>query len=172
VAAPLNTALGGKDGEVERMNNSKQDTRAAIFEAGSEQNHIAFEYLAELLKDIGFSVRKKNRTEATLRVYPKKQNQYPLLNPRFVRPARSSGQLEIAVLSKDDSNSLDAALSTFQNTPARSFSPLSDIADGYRYHGKFIVPFTFSGNDNMVQVLLAELSQPLTEIHRFLVVHS
>lgn len=42
------------------MNNSKQDIRAAIFEAGSEQNHIAFEHLAELLKDIGFSVRKKN----------------------------------------------------------------------------------------------------------------
>jgi hypothetical protein len=149
-----------------------QDTSTALFEAGSEQNHIALEHLSELLKDIGFSVRKKNRSESTLRVYPKKQNQYPLLNPRFVRSARSLGQLEITVLSKGDSTSLDTALTSFQSTPACSFSPLSNGSQGFRYHGKFIVPFTFSDNADTEQAMLAEVSQPLTEIHRFLVAHS
>ncbi|MFN0199292.1 MAG: hypothetical protein ACKVT0_21290 [Planctomycetaceae bacterium] len=146
-----------------------QHTSDDPFEKGSESNHRALETLSDVLKEIGFSVRKKTRSESTLRVYPKRLNQYPLLNPRFVRSAQSNYYLEVTVLSKDDDHKLDDILATFENTPDCTFISLSESTQGYRYHGRFVVPLNYLGNAGTVEPSFSELSRPLTEIHRFLV---
>jgi hypothetical protein len=89
------------------MSGSTYRDHDGIFRMGSEANHDALESLAEILKDAGFSVRKKSPKESTLRVYVTKPNSYPLLNPRFV-----DGRLEITVLSKGEDKFLDGTLAS------------------------------------------------------------
>ena len=132
------------------MNESRKvGVRTGLCDGGSEANNLALEELAEALKDIGFIVRKKPRREYTLRVYIRK-NQYPLLNPRFretaveVNPQWDKECLEVTVVSKGKDASLDPLLSSFQNTVSCEFVPSSGVAQGYRYHGHFFMPLSFS----------------------------
>ncbi|MDA1017046.1 MAG: hypothetical protein O3A00_21635 [Planctomycetota bacterium] len=142
------------------MTNSPQLSDPAIFERGTESNHQALEALAELLNDIGVSARKKSRNEHTLRVYPKKQNQYPLLNPRFI-----DGLLSVTISSKGEDTSLDSTLASAQDIPGCTFKPLNATSSGYRYHG--VLTFALDH-----QAGLSALSPQLKAVHGLLARHT
>ena len=57
--------------------------RAIWYDLDSNAHHRAIERLAGVLRRSGFQVVKKTARERTLRVYPEKFFQYPLLNPYF-----------------------------------------------------------------------------------------
>ena len=154
--------------EMQYMSMEAQGSEAGLFVGGSELNHLALERLAELLKDIGFSVRKKSRTEGTLRVYVKKQNEYPLLNPRFVQSGPSERCLRIWVLSKGNDPTLDLVLASFENTPDCTFVPLSETSNQYRYHGSFEIPLRSVSETSFGEFGVSEVSKPLTDIFRLL----
>ena len=54
-----------------------------LYDHSSNAHHWALERLSGLLSEVGFEVRAKPAREKTLRVYPTRVSQYPLLNPRF-----------------------------------------------------------------------------------------
>ncbi len=146
--------------------------RHDLFEEGSDANNSALEMLAEALRDIGFRVRKKSPIEHTLRVYPRKYGQYPLLNPRFmadavhINPAWNKEGVVVSVLSKGQEASIDTLLSSFRSETC-VFS--ADNAQGqyrYRYHGAFFIPLCFEGEKGNEVIDLAALSQSFVEIHR------
>jgi hypothetical protein len=155
---------------------TRRSARDGLCDEGSEANDVALEELAEVLKNIGFSVRKKSRREYTLRVYPRK-GQYPLLNPRFkptaadVNPQCREECLEIAVWSKGEDASLDALLASFQ-CAACVFVPGSEERPPYRYHGTFAIPVHFIGEAGKEQIAFAELSRPLVQIYEHLQGHA
>jgi len=53
-----------------------------LYTGGSKAQALALNILGDILKDIGFKVWRLPQ-EHTLRVYPKKMKEYPLINPRF-----------------------------------------------------------------------------------------
>src|SRR5207247_10140916 len=54
-----------------------------LYEPGSEACHLALRQLWDVFDHLAFKVVKKGANETTLRVYPSRIHQYPLLNPRF-----------------------------------------------------------------------------------------
>lgn len=139
------------------MNAASQLSDPAIFERGTEANGSALEELAELLRGIGFKVEKKHANESTLRVYPEKFHQYPLLNPFF-----DGGQLGIQILSKEGDTSLDSTLEPLGRIRGSTFTPGNYRQDGYRYHG--FMWFTLNRKAG-----LAALLSPLTQLYDLLV---
>ncbi|MHC4875972.1 MAG: hypothetical protein ACYTGL_05695 [Planctomycetota bacterium] len=129
-----------------------------IFRIGSEANHDALESLAEILKDAGFTVRKKSPKESTLRVYVTKPNSYPLLNPRFV-----DGRLEITVLSKGEDESIDCILASLSSLDSCGFESMNETTGDYRYHGIITVPIARAAS-----VSFSDLAVPLSAIHGLL----
>ena len=98
----------------------------------------SLERLEEFLRSIGFKVVKKTAREKTLRVYPTKIWQYPLLNPRFGRDF-----LTIHVWSKGDRRALDRYLNrnpAFH--PCGGFDPTRNPEE-YNWHGYFQFPVRF-----------------------------
>lgn len=141
------------------MSNALQLSDPLVFVSGTDANELALEALAELFKGAGFNVRKKSHNEYTLRVYPIKQNEYPLLNPRFV-----DGQLETTVLSKHSDAALSSALAAIDGIPGFTFKSYERFEQGYWYHGVIV-----STLDNSVG--LSALSSPLRALHDLLVQH-
>lgn len=139
------------------MNAASRLADPGIFERGTEANCGALEELAELLRGIGFKVEKKHANESTLRVYPEKFHQYPLLNPFF-----DGGQLRIQILSKEGDASLDSTLAPLGRIRGATFTPSNYRQDGYRYHG--FMWFTLNRKAG-----LAALLAPLTELYDLLV---
>lgn len=110
-----------------------------LFTRGSTIQLRALSNLRDALRRVGFYVEAPRATEDTLRVYPVRRHQLPLLNPRFAPGAK----LEIAVLSKGVPG-LDTRLLGFQPTAVCRFVHKPDESDGYRRHGHFEIAVTGS----------------------------
>ena len=59
----------------------------SLFTHNSPASHLALNQLWTFLAGLGFKLARKAAQETTIRVYAKKQRQYPLLNPRFLPTA-------------------------------------------------------------------------------------
>ena len=147
----------------------------SLYTRGSEANHLVLTQLAGVLRKVGFAVTTKRRRETTLRVYPRRHREYPLLNPRFVAtatwwdPALDIDSLVFTVFSRSKSSTLDTQLAQFPSTRdcqfvADSFQHVS----GYRCHGYFILPVRFSGRGQTSHVDFTKLASSLGKIHAFL----
>ena len=55
----------------------------SLYTYNSDASHLALRQLWDLLQALGFKLAKKSARETTIRAYPSKHKQYPLLNPRF-----------------------------------------------------------------------------------------
>lgn len=80
--------------------------QSPVFDPDGEACHVALQQLHDVLDHLGFSVRKKAASEATLRVYLRGYGRYPLLNPRFHSHATCQGKYRpggfLVLLSKGD----------------------------------------------------------------------
>jgi putative restriction endonuclease len=146
-----------------------------LYSTDSKAYHWALEQLRDHLVAIGFTVNKKARPERTLRVYPTRSRQYPLLNPSFRPTAVQLGEiydiecLYVSVLSRADDGSLDRKLGTFASTSACTFHALPPGAtDGLHYHGVFILPLRFLDKSDKQEIDFAALRGPLAQIFAFL----
>ena len=123
----------------------------SLYTFNSEAARMALQGLWHLLKDVGFRVAKLPQHETTIRAYPVKYRQYPLLNPRFAPTASwldkawDTECLEGAVISQGRHETFDQQLRRFDATPDCVFLP-DDFAtkQGLRYHG-IILPLHFTG---------------------------
>jgi hypothetical protein len=145
-----------------------------LYDGDSGACHLTLQQLGEFLDAIGFKVRKKSPRESTLRVYVK-DRKYPLLNPRFEPSAECFGvrghkeSLVFAVFSKGLGSRFDHALTAFPSTDQCTFSPdACDWPEGYRLHGHFLLPLSFSGEPGGQQVDLAALKDGLIQMRDFL----
>ena len=84
-----------------------------LYEPGSDAQHLALRQLWDVLDHLGFRLATKTARETTLRAYPTKFRQYPLLNPRFEADAGDLDAkfdtecLNVTTLSKGDNEALD-----------------------------------------------------------------
>ena len=150
-------------------------TSGNLYSTDSEAYHWALEQLRDHLVAIGFTVNKKARSERTLRVYPTRSREYPLLNPYFRSTAVQLGEiydvecLFVRVLSRANDGSLDRQLGTFVSTQACSFHAFSPRAtDKLHSRGAFILPIRFLGKPDKQEIDFAALRAPLAQIFAFL----
>ena len=143
---------------------------AGLFDPDSETCHVALENLSVALDQLGFKVRKKSAQEATLRVYPERHNEYPLLNPRFVADAiyrgtrEAGGFLVVNVLSKGNA-ALDERLRNFNSKEDIEFIATDHDSGGYHYHGEFVVPLKGAAT-SAESIVFDGIREPLREIGR------
>jgi hypothetical protein len=146
----------------------------SLYTRRSDASHRALEQLWEVLYGRGFKLSRKHAKETTLRAYPVKYGQYPLLNPRFVGSASGLDPhwdrecLDVAVLSKGDAG-LGRKLAIFPSTRGCAF--LADpygLSDGYYYHGSFLLPVEFVGSGDDTRIDFDLLERPLNRIRTFL----
>ena len=147
-----------------------------LFDHDSDAHHLALEQLAIRLRAIGFVVRKKSAREGTLRVYPTKMLQYPLLNPRFFPDFAVNDDvyefenLGIDVWSQGDGvdtctmpcsrETLHRYLEKFDGI----FLPYPHPFRGYYSHGNFILGVEFQAN----KIDFNALDKPLRKLWQFL----
>lgn len=135
---------------------------------------MALQGLWRLLKDVGFRVAKLPQHETTIRAYPVKYRQYPLLNPRFSATASwldkawDTECLDVAVISQGRHETLDQELRRFDATTDCVFLP-DDFTtkQGLRYHGYFILPLRFTGAGATSDIDFTTLKRPLSRILQF-----
>ena len=149
-----------------------------LYDLNSKAQRLALNQLAKFLREIGFVVE-CHKDETTLRVYPTKRHQYPLLKPEFwsrywVTEERSE-YLMFVVLSRGDESkrgtmpcargTLQKHLDTFTYSPA-FFRP-SDNTRGKPYyrHGTFFLPLYFT---KAKEIDFKALGKPLRDLWRFL----
>ncbi len=146
-----------------------------LYDVDSAAHHGAFGGLRQLLLDVGFVVEKKRATEGTLRVYPVKNKQYPLLNPFFSNYCGSESDsmqnrecLVIDVLWKGDFSALERHLQNFQ--PGLSCTYAADARDEAGYHraGHFLIPLSFAGQKAPYRMDFEPLREPLAAIYQHL----
>jgi hypothetical protein len=145
----------------------------SLYTYNSEASHLALNQLWDLLKEIGFKVSKKSAQETTIRAYPIKHKQYPLLNPRFEPTAAwldadwDRECLDFTVLSKGENAIIDRQLGKFRSTKDCAFiaRPFQTI-DGYYYHGHFLLTTAFIGNPSEIDFI--GLKHLLTKMLNFL----
>ena len=152
-----------------------------LYDHDSDAHHLALKLLASRLLAIGFAVRKKPDRETTLRVYPRKMLQYPLLNPRFFPTLTVNDDvnefehLDIAVLSRGDGvntctmpcarKTLHQYLEKFNDSRDDGvFLPYGGIVDDYYLHGDFILGVEFKANT----IDFKALDKPLRDLWQFL----
>jgi len=99
----------------------------SLYTHDSDASHLALRQLWDLLEELDFKLSRKSDRETTIRAYPSKHKQYPLLNPRF-RPtgawldeAWDRECLDFTVLSKGDGAILDRQLGKFRSTQESAF---------------------------------------------------
>jgi hypothetical protein len=125
------------------------------------------------MKEIGFTASKSDH-EDTLRVYPVRTRQYPLLNPRFsasaawIDEARDQECLEVTVVSKGSRRAIDGHLRRFQSTNDCAFLPDDLEVDGYNYHGWFLISVRFTGPPSKSEIDFRALESPFRKIFAFL----
>lgn len=152
----------------QRSNSSQRN----LFNPDSAACHSALQQLWVVLDHLGFKVRKKSSRESTLRVYPKRSNQYPLVNPRFESHAAYRGKRTVgafvvfSVFSKGDER-LDQHLRAFPLTQRCEFIATGVPVSRYYHHGDFVLPLTFAGTRNDEIDFLA-LGEPLLKMRQHL----
>ena len=147
----------------------------SLYTYNSDASHLALRQLWDLLKELGFRLSRKSAREATIRAYPARHKQYPLLNPRFMPTAAWLDEawdrecLDFTVVSKGDGTILDRQLRTFRSTKECAFiaNPFETI-NGYYYHGHFIFPLEFAGKAASREFDFIALKQPLARMLDFL----
>jgi len=146
----------------------------SLYTHNSEAARVALQGLWRLLKDVGFRVAKLPQHETTIRAYPVKYRQYPLLNPRFSATASwldkawDTECLDVAVISQGRHETLDQELRRFDATTDCVFLP-DDFTtkQGLRYHGYFILPLRFTGAGATSDIDFTTLKRPLSRILQF-----
>src|SRR2546425_4807002 len=107
-----------------------------LYEPGSEACHLALRQLWDVFDHLAFKVVKKGANETTLRVYPSRIHQYPLLNPRFEAHAEEwdtdfeGDCLVITALAKEADPILNDHLKTFHYDEGM-FIVGGEFRDGY-----------------------------------------
>ena len=147
----------------------------SLYTYNSDASHLALRQLWDLLKELGFRLSRKSARETTIRAYPSRHKQYPLLNPRFMPTAAWLDEawdrecLDFTVLSKGDGTVLDRQLRTFRSMKECAFiaNPFETI-NGYYYHGHFIFPLEFAGKAASREIDFIALKQPLARMLDFL----
>jgi hypothetical protein len=156
-----------------------------LYNPKSKAHRLALNQLADRLREIGFVVE-CHKDETTLRVYPTKRHQYPLLSPGFESRAEVlafDGVLEslvFTVWSRGDKSksgimpcargTLDGYLETFNRRGKRVRGGLYFIATGRDYknlyrHGKF---YLYLGFTRANEIDFEDLDKPLRKLWRFL----
>jgi len=145
----------------------------SLYTRNSDASHLPLRQLWSLLQKLGFKLSKKYAQEMTIRAYPLRHGQYPLLNPRFEPTAAWLDEdwdkdcLDFTVLSKGDGGMLDRQLSTFRSTKDCAFiAHPFESTYGYYYHGHFLFPVAFTGNPSEIDFVALE--QPLVRMLDFL----
>jgi hypothetical protein len=146
----------------------------SLYTLNSDAVALAFTQLWDVLKQLGFKLSKKPEREGTLRAYPVKHRQYPLLNPRFIPtaagldPAWDKECLDLTVVSKGDRTILDRQLAQFDSTKECAFFSDTFYGNGgYNYHGNFILPLRFRGSAINSEIDFRALEQPLRKVLHF-----
>lgn len=145
----------------------------SLYTRNSEASHLAFKQLWDLLDATGFQCVKKIHKEDTIRAYPVKIPQYPLLNPRFYSSGIWFGDewdkecLIFTVLSKGDNPGFDRQFSKFRSSKDCTFIGNPDAWTGYYYHGHFILPLSFKGRASN-EIDFAALAPALRRMLKFL----
>jgi hypothetical protein len=141
----------------------------------SDARHLALQRLEKVLREIGFIVVKKPADEQTLRVYPVKLYQAPLLNPNFWRtPVIDDPDdhecLGIAVWSKGDRRALHKYLTKFDDFYPNNHdeTKLKSNPAKNLHHGYFIIPVTFTGKGEASEINFKALRGPLRNLLDFL----
>ena len=136
-----------------------------LFERGSQRQLAVLAELREQLLAAGFYCESARASEDTLRVYPVRRHELPLLNPRYVsRDGKPT--LEIAVLSKGIPG-LATRLLGFRATSQCRFEHVAAMEGEYRRHGRFVVEITMKGNSPQVPThALQSIHQCLTAPRR------
>jgi hypothetical protein len=147
----------------------------SLYTSHSDASHLALTQLRNLLIEVGFKVTKKSHKETTLRVYPVKYLQYPLLNPRFEATSAWLDEdwdrecLDFTVVSLRGGSSLDRQLGKFHSTKTCAFIVTSyEATNGYHYHGHFVFPLGFIGRAPNWEIDFGALKEPLMRLFHFL----
>lgn len=153
---------------------SIKGAKGSLYTPGSEASHLALTQLSEVLRGIGFNVVSKPVHERTLRVYPSRHGEYPLLNPRFFATATWLDRkldfecLVFEVMSPHGTR-LDRRLAQFSSR--RDCVYVSDPfehANGYTYHGRFVLPVTFLSERGTSSIDFSSLASPLKRVRKLL----
>lgn len=123
-----------------------------LYDTNAEVYAWALDQLRELLIDIGFKVHKRAAREKTLRVYPIKSLQYPLLNPGFRLMDEEDDReplelLEMVVLAKGLTAAIEERLLMIQPDARCRFFPDNTKEGEYVYLGSVLLPLTFHSDD-------------------------
>lgn len=156
--------------------------KGSLYTPGSEASHLALSQLADELRGLGFTVSRKQARERTLRVYPSRHGEYPLLNPWFsataawLDPKLDFECLIFAVITR--TNAPDLILRLRSKAPDLAhFATRRDgvyISDpfahpsGYTCHGHFVLPVTFLSERGTSYIDFPSLANPLKRILRSL----
>lgn len=147
--------------------------KGSIYDKHSEASHLALEQLREVMQEIGFIALKRRRHESTIRAYPVKYGQYPLLNPRYEPSVAWLDEnwdkecLVFWVWSKRPV--LNRKLKTFHSTNQCSFFPDQyENYEGYYLHGYFVLPLQFEGKGTIKGINFKALRHPLMKMLEFL----
>ena len=154
-------------------------TSGSLYTEGSEAMHFALLQLWRVMYDLGFNLTKKIAREHTIRAYPVKYLQYPLLNPRFIPTAIGLGEkfdreyLEVVVYSKGPAQQLDKALRMFVSDMQCEYVSMinnaanEDDVDGYNCHGFFLMPLYFKGKGKSTAIDFPSLRPQLKRVLDF-----
>ena len=155
----------------------------SLYTPGSEAMHFALLQLWDVMHDLGFKLTKKIAREHTIRAYPVKHLQYPLLNPRFTPTAIGLGEqydreyLEINVYSKGAAQPLDERIQKFESDARCEYVQFfiddamnndgENITDGFNYHGVFLIPLYFKGKGKNIDIDFSALRPQLKRVLDF-----
>ena len=143
-----------------------------LYEPGSDACHLALRQLWDVVDHVGFKVVKKSATETTLRMYPARIHQYPLLNPRFESHAEDGADFQgeclvITALSKEADLVLNEHLKAFHHDEGR-FIFDGGFVSGYYVVGCFVIPVHFSEAGHSLAIDFVRLGGVLAAILRHL----
>lgn len=171
ILADFNAALRA-NGMIGR---SIKGAKGSLYTDGSDASHLALEQLWQVLYEVGFKLARKSPRERTIRAYPSKYREYPLLNPRFKAtaahwdPSWDRDCLEITVISRGDTSHLDRYLKTFGSSRTCAFAPQPFYsADEHHYHGHFLMPVRFSGRGHNTEIDFDPMKKTLRNLLGFL----
>ena len=154
-----------------------QGVEGRLYDRQSVAWSWALGHLRDVLLNVGFVVEKRREREKTLRVYPIRRGEYPLLNPVFyshehARSVKASDSpeevLAIAVLSRGNRPDIDRQLSQIGADHGARLSAVGEQRGRYWRHGFIWVPLRFSGPTSASKIEFAAMAEPLGVIYRAL----